>query len=395
MVYRAMKSKKRKICVVTGGRADYGLLQPIMKEIKKDNRLRLFIIATGMHLSPKFGLTYKEIEKDGFVIDEKVDISLDLDTAVGVSRSMGLSLIGISKAYQKIRPDIVVMLGDRFELLGAASAALISRIPIAHIHGGELTRGAFDDAIRHSITKMSHLHFTSTQIYRKRVIQLGESPGRVFDVGAPGLDNIRNLKFLTKLELSKRLGFNFNRHNLLVTFHPVTLDNNTSKEQFQSLLNVLDGLRDTNFIFTAANADTHGQIINKMIKRYVSKNRRRAKAFFSMGQLLYLSTMKYVDAVIGNSSSGIIEAPSFKIGTIDIGDRQSGRIKARSIIHCQPNKKDIARAFNILYSRRFQRTLRSVVNPHGDGKAAGRVKDILASCDISDILKKSFYDVKA
>lgn len=389
-----MGNKKRKICVVTGGRQDYGLLQPLMKEIKKDRRLKLSIIATGMHLSPKFGLTYREIEKDGFVIDKKVDISLGSDTPVGVARSTGLSIIGISKAYEEVRPDIVVMLGDRFELLGAASAALISRIPIAHIHGGELTEGAFDDAVRHSITKMSHLHFTTTPVYRRRVIQLGEVPERVFMVGALGLDNIRSMSLLSKQELSKRLNFNFNAHTLLVTFHPVTLEDNTSRRHFQNLLDALDELDDTNFIFTGANADTHGQVINDMIQDYVSLNPQRAKAFLSMGQLLYLSTMKHVDAVVGNSSSGIIEAPSFKIGTIDIGDRQSGRIKAKSIIHCQPNKEDIARAFNILYSRRFQRIRKSVVNPHGDGKTARRIRDILASCDISNILKKSFYDVK-
>ncbi|MDP8230765.1 MAG: UDP-N-acetylglucosamine 2-epimerase [Candidatus Gorgyraea atricola] len=384
---------KRNICVVTGSRAEYGLLRPLLEKIKNTNGLKLSLIVTGMHLSSDFGLTYKEIERDGFCIDEKVNISIVSDTPLGVSRSMGLAMRGISRAYERIKPDIVVMLGDRFEIFSAASAALIARIPVAHIHGGEITEGAFDDAMRHSITKMSHLHFTSTEEYRKRVIQLGEQPNRVFNVGAIGLDNINKIKLLSKATLEKKLNLKFNKHNLLVTFHPVTLENNTSKIQFNNLLKALDRLKDTYIIFTKSNADTYGRIINKMIDEYVSRKSDKAISFTSMGQLKYLSTMQFVDAVVGNSSSGIIEAPSFKIGTINIGDRQKGRIRAKSIIDCAPIQKDINRAFGKLYSKKFQDSLRSVKNLHGNSGSAKKITEILKSYNLKDIIKKHFFDV--
>lgn len=384
---------KRTICVITGSRAEYGLLKPLLDDIKSDSDLRLQLIATGMHLSSEFGLTYREIEKDGFVIDRKVRIPLSLDTPKGISRAMGIAMVGLGKAYEELKPDIIVVLGDRFEILSAVVAALVSRIPVAHIHGGEMTQGAFDDSVRHAITKMSHLHFTSTESYMKRVIQLGESPDRVFNVGAIGLDNIKRLKLLSKKELEKELHFRFNKYNFLVTFHPVTLENNTSKKQFQELLNALDEQKETSFIFTKANADTHGKIINKMIDEYVSKNFYKATAFASMGQLRYLSTMRFVNGIIGNSSSGIIEAPSFRIGTINIGDREKGRIKAKSTIDCEPTKKDIRKAIRLLYSERFQKNLKKVINPYGDGNASRRIKEVLKKYDISNIIKKVFYDI--
>lgn len=385
---------KRKICIVTGSRAEYGLLKPLMEEIKEDKRLKLQIIATGMHLSPEFGLTYKEIEKDGFTIDENVEILLSSDTPTGISKSMGVAMIGISEAYERIKPDIIVILGDRFELLSAASAALINRIPVAHIHGGEITQGAFDDAIRHSITKMSLLHFVSTEDYRRRVVQLGEDPGRVFNVGATGLDNIKRLRLMPKRTLEEELGFRFNKNNLLITYHPVTLEDNTSKEQFNNLLKVLDEQKDTHLIFTKANADTHGRIINKMIDNYVARNPHKSGAFISVGQLRYLSVMRFVDAVVGNSSSGLIEAPSFKIGTINVGDRQKGRIKAKSVIDCKPIVKDIKAAFKKLYSKTFQESIRNVINPYGDGNTAKRIKGVLRNYNLSnDILKKSFHNI--
>ena len=385
---------KRKICVVTSSRAEYGLLRPLIELIKKDGNLECQLIVTGMHLSPEFGLTYKEIEKDGFPINKKIDISLNSDTPVGISRSMGLAMMGFAEAYKALSPDIIVVLGDRFEFLSVVSAALVSNIPVAHIAGGEVTEGALDDSVRHSITKMSHLHFTILEIYRRRVIQLGEDPDRVFNVGALGIDSIKKLKLLSMEELKNRLNIKFTKHNLLVTFHPVTLEPNTAGFQFQNLLNALNELKDTNIIFTKANADTGGRLINKMIDAYVSRNNTKAIEFTSLGQLKYLSMMQFVDAVVGNSSSGIVEAPSFKICTINIGDRQKGRIMPKSVINCEPTRKSIIKAFGKLYSKKFQKNLKNVINPYGDGNAAKKIKYILKSYKIDSILKKHFYDAK-
>jgi len=384
---------KRKICVVTGSRAEYGLLKPLLAEIDNDKNLRLQLLITGMHLSKDFGLTYRDIKKDGFCIDETIDIALSSDTPVAISKSMALAVSGFAKTYHSLKPDIVVLLGDRFEIFAAAAAAHVSRIPIGHIHGGEVTKGVVDDAFRHSITKMSQLHFTSIETYRRRVIQLGESPERVFNVGALGLDNIKKLKLLSKKVLEKELNFKFNKHNLLVTYHPVTLEKDTSEWQFKNLLDVVDELNDTNIIFTKANADTDGRIINRMLDRYASKRSDKTVVFPSMGQLKYLSTMRFADAVVGNSSSGIIEAPSFKVGTIDIGDRQKGRIKPGSVVWCEPTKKSIRKAFKRLYSSQFQNQLRRVINPYGDGNTAKRIKRILKDYDIRNALKKTFYDI--
>ncbi|MDD4979799.1 MAG: UDP-N-acetylglucosamine 2-epimerase [Candidatus Omnitrophica bacterium] len=384
---------KRKICVFTGTRAEYGILRPLLIVIKNDPALKLQLVVSGMHLLPEFGSTYKEIEKDGFKIDKKVGISLNSDTPFGLSRAVGAGLISFSKAFKALGPDIIVIVGDRFEAFSAAVAALVLRIPIAHIHGGEATFGVIDEAFRHAITKMSHLHFTSAEEYRRRVIQLGEYPVRVFKVGALGLDNLKKLRLLSKKAIEQELHFKFNKHNLLITYHPVTLENNTSGAQFRSLLQSLDELRETALIFTKANADMDGRIINKLIDEYVAKNSSKAVAFTSMGQRLYLSTMQFVDAIVGNSSSGIIEAPSFKIGTINIGDRQKGRIKAKSIIDCRPIKKEITNAIRKLYSRKFQSMLRGVANPYGDGKTAPRIKKILKNYGLKNIIKKEFYDI--
>ena len=385
---------KKKVCIITGSRAEYGLLKPLMDEFKNDKRFEMQIIATGMHLSKKFGLTYKEIENNGFKINKKVDIKLESDTSVGIANSIGLGVSGFAKAYQQLNPDLIIVLGDRFEILAAAIAAHVSRIPIAHIHGGEVTMGAFDDAFRHAITKMSSLHFTSSEEYRKRVIQLGEEPKRVFNVGAIGLDNIKNLKLLSKEQLERDLNFKFNKHNLLITFHPVTLETDTSELQFQNLICVLDELKDTFLIFTKANADTNGLIINWLIDQYVKKNKDKVIAFTTMGQLRYLSTMQYVDALIGNSSSGIIEAPSFKIGTINIGDRQKGRFKADSIIDCEPTKQAIRKALNKLYSTEFKNKLKKADSSLGNGHTAEKIKKIISNCNLDNILKKIFFDIK-
>lgn len=382
-----------KVCVVTGTRAEYGLLYWLMKEIATDKDLELQLIVTGMHLSPEFGLTYKEIEKE-FKIDKTIEMLLSSDTNIGISKSMGLAQISFSEAYEELTPDIVVVLGDRYEIFSAISAAMIAKLPIAHLHGGETTEGAFDEAIRHSITKMSHLHFTATNEYKNRVIQLGENPNRVFNVGGMGIENIKRLKLLSFDEFEKSIDFKLNKKNILVTFHPVTLENSTAKEQFQKLLNAIDKLEDTNIIFTKANSDTDGRVINSMIDEYVGKNCKKSVCFTSLGQLRYLSALQFVDAMVGNSSSGLAEAPSFKIGTINIGDRQKGRIKASSVIDCEANETSIQKAFSKLYSKEFQETLKNTVNPYGDGCASKKIIEVIKSVDLENILKKSFYDLK-
>lgn len=382
---------KRKICVVTGTRAEYGLLYWLMKEIEADNELELQVIATGMHLSSEFGLTYREIEKE-FRINKKIEMLLSSDTPVGISKSMGLAQISFAEAYDELRPDIVVVLGDRYEIFSVASTATVARIPLVHIHGGETTEGAFDEAFRHSITKMSHLHFTAAEEYRQRVIQLGEHPSRVFNVGAIGIDNIKNISLLSKENFENSIGFKLNKKNILVTFHPVTLENSTATAQFGELLSAIDEMEDMNIIFTKANADTDGRIINKMCDEYVAKNSHKAVVFTSLGQQRYLSALQYVDAVVGNSSSGLIEAPSFKIGTINIGDRQKGRIRASSVIDCEPRQDSIGSAFVKLYSDEFQTSLKSVQNPYGDGMVSQKIIEVLKKVELSNILKKSFYD---
>lgn len=383
----------RKICVVTGTRAEYGLLYWLLKEIKADSELELQIIATGMHLSPEFGLTYKTIEKE-FKINKKIEMLLSSDTSIGISKSMGLAQISFAESYEELKPDMVVVLGDRYEIFSATSAAMIANIPIVHLHGGETTEGAFDESIRHSITKMSHLHFTATEEYRNRVIQLGEIPNRVFNVGGMGIENIKRLKLLSREEFEESIGFKLNKKNILVTFHPVTLENATSKNQFKELLDAIDELEDTNIIFTKANSDTDGRIINQMCDEYVAKNPHKSVCFTSLGQLRYLSALQYVDAMVGNSSSGLAETPSFKIGTINIGDRQKGRIKAASVIDCEPNKQSIKKAFEKLYSKEFQEILKSVKNPYGDGCASKKIIKVIKNVDLKNILKKSFYDLK-
>jgi len=382
-----------KICIITGTRAEYGLLYWLMKEIDADKELELQIIATGMHLSPEFGYTYQQIEKDGFVINKKVDMLLSSDSEVGISKSMGLGMIGFADAFSDLKPDLVVVLGDRFEIFSAVSAAMIAKIPVAHLHGGETTEGAFVESIRHGITKMSHLHFTATEEYKSRVVQLGEHPDRVFNVGGMGVENIERLQLQSRDEFEKSINFKLNKQNILVTFHTVTLENATAKEQFQELLDAIDELEETNIIFTKANSDTDGRIINQMIDKYVSKNCDKSIGFTSLGQLKYLSALQYVDAMVGNSSSGLLEAPSFKLGTINLGDRQKGRIKADSVVDCLPDKASIKNAFKMLYSKEFQSVIKTSKNPYGDGCASKTIVKIIKQTNFDDILKKSFYDL--
>jgi GDP/UDP-N,N'-diacetylbacillosamine 2-epimerase (hydrolysing) len=384
----------KKICVVTGTRAEYGLLRPLIKKISEDNELHLQLVATGMHLSPEFGLTYKEIEEDGFIIDEKIEMLLSSDTAVGISKSVGLAMIGFADAFEKLKPDIVIVLGDRYEIFAATTVAMVFKIPIAHIHGGETTEGAFDEGFRHSITKMSYLHFTSTEEYRKRVTQLGENPDRVFNVGAIGIESIKELKLLDRNQLEQNINFKFGKNTALVTFHPVTLENSNFKEQFQELLNALDRFNDLKLIFTKSNSDTDGRIINFMIDEYVENNKNKAIAFTSMGQLRYLSAMKYVDLVMGNSSSGIIEAPFFKIPTINIGDRQKGRIQGKTIINCEPIENEICKAIELGVSIDFKNKIKNTVNVYGDGNVTEKILNIIKDKLNREIkLKKSFYDI--
>jgi GDP/UDP-N,N'-diacetylbacillosamine 2-epimerase (hydrolysing) len=382
---------KRKICIVTGTRAEYGLLKWLMFGIKSDPDLQLQIIVTGMHLSPEFGLTFHEIENDGFSINRKIEMLLSSDSGVGIAKSMGLGMIGFADAFHQLQPDIVVLLGDRFEMLSAASTALALRIPLAHIHGGEATEGLIDEAIRHSITKMAHLHFVAAQEYRDRVIQLGESPDRVFLAGALGVDGIMRTDLMGRQELEDALKFRFRPKNLLITFHPVTLEAGTSKGQTLELLSALAELKDTGLIFTLPNADADGRVIIDAIQEFIANN-ENACGFSSLGHTKYLSCVAFVDGVVGNSSSGLIEVPSFKKGTINIGDRQRGRLQSASVINCEPNKADISRALNKLYDENFLLTLKDVVNVYGGGNACEIILSALKSVSIDNILKKRFND---
>ena len=363
-----------------------------MRAIGEDANLSLQIIATGMHLSPEFGHTYREIEADGFVIDRKLEMLLSSDTKTGVVKSIGLGVVAFADAFGPLNPDVVVILGDRFEALAAAVSALAMGIPIAHIHGGEITEGAIDDMIRHSITKMAHLHFVATDEYRRRVIQLGESPERVFAFGGLGVDAIDRVPLLDQKTLEKDIGFRFGKKNLLVTFHPVTLDGDGGVIQMQALLDALDRLEETHLIFTFPNADSGGREIIRMINEFAI-GRRNVGVFSSLGQQRYLSCIAKVDGVIGNSSSGLTEVPTFKKGTINIGSRQSGRVKSASVIDCPPTTQSILAAIECLYSPEFQKVLASAVNPYGKGGTIEQILDVMARADREHLLAKKFYDI--
>ena len=382
----------RKVCVVTGTRAEYGLLYWLMREIKDDPELDLQIIATGMHLSPEFGLTYRVIEEDGFAIDEKVEMLLSSDSPVGITKSLGLGVIGFADALDRLRPNIIVLLGDRYEILAAAQAALIARIPIAHIHGGEATEGSIDEAIRHSITKMAHVHFVAAEPFRNRVMQLGEDPDKVFTVGAPGLDNIVKLKLLNRSEFESSIGFKLGELNFLVTYHPVTLHKEDPRRAVTELFTALDHFPDARIIFTKSNSDTDGRIIGQMIDRYVAERPARAIAVTSLGQLRYISAIKHMDIVIGNSSSGLIEVPFMKKPTINIGDRQRGRLNALSVIDCDETAEQIISAVNKALSPDFLSSLSEVASPYGEGNSSPRIKALLKTVDLDGILMKRFHE---
>jgi GDP/UDP-N,N'-diacetylbacillosamine 2-epimerase (hydrolysing) len=383
----------RKICVITGTRAEYGQLYWTMKALKDDENVNLSICVTGMHLSPEFGLTYKKILEDGFVIDEKVEILLSSDTSVGISKSIGLGTISFSEVFDRVNPDLLLVLGDRYEIFAACTAAMISRIPIAHCHGGEATEGLIDEAIRHSITKMSHIHFVGTEEYRNRVIQLGEQPKNVHNVGALAIENINKLKLFTIDEFEASIHFKLKKVNFLVTFHPVTLDNLSAETQFNELLYALDTFENTAIIFTMPNSDTGGRIIIQLIEEYVRKNSEKAIAFTSLGQLRYLSAIPYMDVVIGNSSSGITEVPSFKKATVNIGDRQQGRVKADTIIDCETNRVAIENCIRKALSLEFREQLKISKNPYGEKNSSTEIVEVLKSTDLNGIVKKKFYNL--
>lgn len=388
-----MNGPRLKICIVTGSRAEYGLLYPLMRLIKKEPSADLQLVVTGMHLSPEFGLTFRQIESDGFSIQEKVEMLLSGDTDTAITKSTGLGLIGFADAFERLRPDWVVVLGDRFETFAAAIAAHLSKIPIAHLHGGELTEGATDDAMRHAITKMAFLHFTSTEPYRKRVIQLGESPRRVFNVGAIGLDNIKGLKLLSKNELQKELDFPFGNKMALVTYHPATLGKDRAARQVHHLLKALDRFPDMRILFTLPNADAGGRAIIQLIEAYVKENPERARAFTSLGQLKYLSVLQYVSVVIGNSSSGILEAPYFRIPTVNIGDRQTGRLKPPSVIDTGTDMKSITEGIQKAFLPSFAALSKKTSYLYGKGDTAPKILRIIQRMGKPASVKKKFHDL--
>lgn len=382
----------RKIAVVTGTRAEYGILYWVMREIQARPSLELQLLVTGAHLSPEFGLTFRQIEEDGFPISEKLEILLSADSASAVSTSIGLGTIAFAKAYERLAPDLLLLLGDRFESLAAAIAALVARIPIAHISGGQSTQGVIDEAIRHSITKMSYLHFTGNSSARDRVVQLGEHPDRVFVTGTPSLDGIRQMRLWDRSELEHRLGLDLSRPFLLVSYHPVTLETNTASWQMDQLLEALAGI-DRQCLFLMPNADTGGRVIVSKIKEFVDRS-PCSTYFGNLERDLYLNLMKRADAMIGNSSSAFAEAPSFDLPVVNIGDRQRGRIRAENVIDCDYDSASITRALERALDPTFKESVRALPNPYGDGNSSERIVDILERVELgSDLLKKKFFDV--
>ena len=385
-------TSKRKICIVTGTRAEYGLLYWLMKEVAADPDLELQIIATGMHLSPEFGLTYRQIEADGFNIDAKVEMLLSSDSPVGIAKSMGLGVIGFADALDRLKPDILVVLGDRFEILAAAQAAMVARIPIAHIHGGEATEGAFDEGIRHAVTKMAQWHFVAADAYRKRVIQLGESPDRVFNFGAPGLDHLQHSDWMERGALERSLGISLNPPVFLVTYHPATLGQTEPVKAMNELLAALDEFPDATVVITYPNADTGGRALIELLDQWVVANKRRAKAFVSLGQKRHLSLMRESDVILGNSSSALIEAPALKKATVNIGDRQKGRLKASSVIDAAENRNAIVAEINRALSADFRAELPATESLYGSGDVSRRLKDTLKGVEIGT--QKAFFDIE-
>ena len=384
-----MRKTQMRICAVTGSRAEYGLLQPVMADIRDAAEFELTVVATGTHLAPEFGLTYREIESDGFAIDARVETLLSSDTGVGVAKSMALGLAGLADVFSSLKPDFVMLLGDRFEALAAAQAALVMGLPLLHFSGGDVTEGAFDDAIRHAITKMASLHFVASEDAGRRVRQLGEEAGRVHVVGDPGLDALRRMTLMRRDELEADLGFRFRERNFLITFHPATLDSEPSIDQFHALLDALAGLSESGFIFTKPNADPDGRALTTALDEFVERT-ANAVAFASLGHRRYLSVMNEADVVVGNSSSGLLEAPSLQTPAVNIGSRQGGRLRALSVIDCAPDSRAIGAALNAA----LRLDCKGIENPYGDGHTAARVLRILKGIDDpSALLRKKFIDL--
>lgn len=381
-----------KVAVFTGTRAEYGLLYWLLKDIQDDPELVLQLLVSGMHLSPEFGETYQQIEQDGFFINEKIEILLSSDSAVGTAKSMGLGVLGFADALNRLKPDVLVILGDRFEALAAAQTAMILRVPILHLHGGEITEGAYDDAIRHAISKLSYLHGTSTEEYRQRVIQLGEQPERVKNVGAIGLDHLRRAEFMDVAEIARSLDFPLNQPYFLVTYHPVTLGEEKPEQSFNALLDALDEFKDHQVIITYPNADDGGRRIIPLLEQYAKSNPKRVCAIPSLGQKRYLSTVKHAAAVIGNSSSGIIEVPSFNVPTVNVGVRQKGRLAAKSVLNCDANKPSIMASIKSAINREYTASNEHIKNPYGAGNASEQVIAMLKNMQFEP--SKSFYDLK-
>ena len=386
---------KRKICIVTGTRAEYGHLYWVIKRIHEDPDLELQLLVTGMHLSYEFGLTVKEIEKDQFPISERVEMLLSSDTETAIATSMGVGMIGFAKAYERLKPDILMVSGDRFELLSAGAAIIPFRIPVAHIAGGETTEGAIDEVIRHALTKMSRVHFTSTDKYSDRVIQMGERPENVFCFGAPGLDNVYTLELMDREDLSGNLGIPNDEKFGMVTYHPVTLEKDTADYQISELLKALAKRSDIYWVFTLPNADPGGRVIMERIEEFVSAYPGKRKVITSLGQLRYLSLAKHAELMVGNSSSGIIEAPSFGLPVVNIGDRQAGRIRAQNVIDVEEFREErISDALDKAVSTEFKCSLRGMINPYGEGNSSGKIVDVLKNLSLDDLVKKQFQDIK-
>lgn len=383
---------KRKICVVTGGRSDYGLLKWLMKAIQADKDLELQVIATGMHLSPKFGSTLNEIEQDGFKIDEKVECLNSRDSALGTTTAMAKTMVGCAESYSRLMPDLVLVLGDRFEIFSAVAAALVANIPVAHLHGGEATSGVIDESFRHAITKISSLHFVANDVYRNRVLQMGENPKFVYTVGGLGVDAILKVETVSKEQLSRELGIKFLSHSLLITFHPETATFNSVKNQIEELIKSLAKLNDTTLIFTMPNADIGNSVLTESIQSFVAKN-KNSYFFESLGQSRYISMLNFVDGVIGNSSSGLTEAPTFKIATINIGERQKGRMQASSVLSCAATEQQISKALEVMYSNTFQNSLKNTANPYGTGGSSSKIVNILREVNLEGLITKTFNDL--
>lgn len=383
----------RKIAVFTGTRAEYGLLYWIIKGLHQSHKAELQLIVGGMHLSPEFGKTIEQIEADKFPVSDKIEFLLSSDTPVGISKSMGLALISAADTFERTKPDLLVVLGDRFESMAICQAAMVAQIPIAHIHGGETTEGLIDEAVRHSITKMSHLHFTATEEYRQRVIQLGEDPSKVWNFGAPGIDSIKALALLTREELSESIQFDLvNAPYMVVTYHPVTLCRDGAVEDLKRLLGVLNEYQEYKFLITYPNADTHGRALIPLLEKFERELKGRVQLIQSLGQLRYLSALKHSDLVIGNSSSGLIEVPSFKVPTINIGNRQKGRIAGETVINCDGSQKSIQNAIALALSSLFQAKCRDSVNPYGEGDASHKILNKIINMDLDGLVFKSFFD---